>query len=100
MPMTLPCSAVFGCPQAIAIELREVLPAGWTSARGDDAFVVRGPMREGWRSEIWRIMRFVAYPTFVSLEEVERGSQHVELLVVSQDGGGQGFRIRFLLAGP
>ena len=42
--------ASFGCPQAIAIELREVLPEGWVLAREEDVFVVRGAMKEGWQS--------------------------------------------------
>ena len=90
-------SASLSCPQAIAEQLRHALPAAWTLAQQHDTFVVRGAMNDGWQSEIGRVTRFVASNTFVSLEQVERGSHHVEQLIVSIDSEGAGYRIRYLL---
>src|SRR3954470_7402629 len=46
--------------EGVAVELRHILPEGWTMAKESDSFILRGSLSDGFEEHIWRIVRFVA----------------------------------------
>jgi hypothetical protein len=83
--------------QAIAIELRSTLAQGWSLAERDSDVVVLGPDTQEFKSEVWRLARFIAYDNFVSIERVPGDQKQYK--VCSRTKSGLSFEVR-LLAGP
>ena len=83
--------------QGVDVELRQILPEGWTMARESDSFILRGGISDGFEERIWRIVRFVAYSEFLALQRVLQTADEVQYEMVSSMAGGCGFRIVFIL---
>jgi hypothetical protein len=86
--------------QGVAVELRHILPEGWTMARESGSFILRGNMSDGVEESVWRIVRFVAYPEFLALQRVLKTEDKVQYEMISSTAGGHGFRIVFILTAP
>jgi hypothetical protein len=85
------------CIDGIAVELRHVLPEGWTFTRQSSSFVVRGKLAEGWEEQLWRVVQFVAYPDFLALRRTHHDANEVRYEVVSASDSGLAFRIELIL---
>jgi hypothetical protein len=84
--------------EGVAAELHHALRPSWTFTRELDSFVVRGPIEEGLDDEVWRVVRFLAYPAFCVLERTRRTEDEVRYELVSSTAGSQGFRVVFILS--
>jgi hypothetical protein len=85
------------CVQGVAVELRHVVPTGWTVTEASDSFVVRGTLGEDWQDELWSVVRFVAYESFHAVEETLKTPTEVRYEMVSASASGNAFRIEFVL---
>lgn len=85
------------CIQGIAVELRHVLPEGWTFRRQADSFIVQGKLAEGWEDRLWRVVRFVTYADFMSLQRTQKEENEVRYEMVSASDSGLAFRIELIL---
>jgi hypothetical protein len=86
--------------QGVAVELRHVLPDGWTMTRESDSFVVRGEISESFEDQVWRVVRFVAYPAFLTLQRTLMTTDETRYELVSSNAAGHGFRVVFILTRP
>jgi hypothetical protein len=62
------------------------------------SFVVRGALGDDGLDQLWRVVRFVAYSTFFSLEQTHKTSDEIRYVMVSAARSGNGFRIEFVLS--
>jgi barstar (barnase inhibitor) len=84
------------CIDGIAVELRHILPKGWTFTRQSNSFVVRGTLSEGWEDQLWKVVRFLTYPEFLSLQRTHKDASGERYEMVSASGSELAFRIEFI----
>jgi hypothetical protein len=77
--------------RAVLIELQYAVAAGWTVSLVGDLIVVVGPDSRSFRSEVWRLVEFVAYDQYVSIERI--GGDSREYAVVSRSDSDLSFRM-------
>lgn len=79
---------------AVALELASAVGPGWRLSRVKDVIVLHAPdmpIRE-FQAEVWRLCRFVAYDSFVSIERTSYEPR--AYLVSSTTGDGLGFLLK------
>lgn len=80
--------------QGLDIEAHHILPSGWTLECRPDGYVFIGPRSHDWEDTVWRIVRFLAYTSLITLRE-SSVDDAVEYELVSCMEDGTGFRAVF-----
>lgn len=84
---------------AVTLELASALGPGWRLSRVEDVVVLQAPdmpIRE-FQAEVWRLCRFVAYDSFVSIERTSHEPR--AYLISSTTGDGLGFLLKIVANG-
>jgi hypothetical protein len=97
---TVHCDIDVSCIEGVAVELRHVLPHGWTLKQEADTFVVCGEQIDDWQDRLWFLIRFVAHPAFLSLQQTHKDASEVRYELVSSNQAGRGFRVELILTNP
>ena len=75
-------------------EVSRMLPPGWTVEHRSDGYAFAGPWSTDWEATVWKLARFLAYKSFLSLHRSGvAGSMAYELVSAREDG--TGFRATF-----
>ena len=80
--------------QGLDVEAQHILPSGWTLECRPDGYQFIGPRSHDWEGTVWKIVRFLAYTSLITLRE-SSVDDAVEYELVTCMENGTGFRAVF-----
>ena len=80
--------------QGLDVDAQHILPSGWTLECRPDGYQFIGPRSHDWEDTVWKIVRFLAYTSLITLRESSVDDAFEYELVTCMENG-TGFRAVF-----
>lgn len=87
-------SITMGPSQGLDYEAHAAAPKGWTVEVQAGGYVFTGPRSPEWETLVWKMIRFLAYKSFVTVRRTGEG-ESMEYELVSCMDRGEGFVATF-----